>query len=102
MTTDTYHMFFANLANSLKIEIILSLRKGEKSVNEIIKELGGEQSKISHALASLKCCSIVKSKQDGKQRIYYLNKETIVPILNLIDKHEKKFCKLCVKRREGR
>ena len=99
MISETYHVFFTNLANPLKIGIILSLRKKEKSVNEIIKELRVEQSKLSHALASLRCCSIVKSKQKGKQRIYYLNKETIVPILNLIDKHEKKFCKLCLKKR---
>ena len=99
MTSETYHLFFTNLANPLKMRIILSLRKREKSVNEIIEELRVEQSKLSHALASLRCCSIVKSKQKGKQRIYYLNKKAIVPILNMIDKHEKKFCKLCMKRR---
>ena len=102
MTSKTYHVFFTNLANPFKINIILSLRKKEKSVNEITKELKVEQSKLSHALASLRCCSIVKSKQKGKQRIYYLNKETIVPILNIIGKHEKKFCKLCMKKRLGK
>ena len=98
MTSETYHVFFTNLSNPLKIGIILSLRKREKSVNEIIKELRVEQSKLSHALASLRCCSIVKSKQ----KIYYLNKETIIPILNIIDKHEKKFCKLCMRKRLGK
>lgn len=68
-------------------------------VSELVNRLNVEQSKVSHALASLRCCSIVKSKQDGKQRIYYLNKGTILPILNIIDKHEKKFCKRCLKRR---
>ena len=99
MTIDTYYLFFTNLANPLKMKVILSLRKKEKSVNEIVKELDVEQSKVSHALASLRCCSIVKSKQKGKQRIYYLNKDTIVPMLTLIEKHEKKYCKLCMKRR---
>lgn len=99
MTTCTYHIFFTNLSNKLKINIIQSLRKKEKSVGEIVDGLKVEQSKVSHALASLRCCSIVKSKQKGKQRIYYLNKETIIPILNLIDRHEKKSCKLCMKKR---
>lgn len=99
MNNSTYHVFFTNLSNSLKMKIILSLRKKEKSVTELVKELGIEQSKVSHALASLRCCSIVKSKQKGRQRIYYLYKETIIPILNIIDRHEKKFCKCCMKRR---
>jgi DNA-binding transcriptional ArsR family regulator len=90
---NTYHVFFTNLANPLKINIILSLKKKEKSVTELSKELKVEQSKISHALASLRCCNIVKVKQKGKQRIYGLNKQTIVPMLKLIDKHAKTVCK---------
>jgi len=63
------------------------------SVSEISKKIKVEQSKLSHALASLRFCSIVQSKQRGKQRIYYLNKQTIIPILKIIDKHKCKFCK---------
>jgi len=89
----SYHIFFTNLANSLKIEIILSLIGKEKNVSKISEELNVEQSKISHALSSLKCCNIVKSKRDGKNRIYYLNKKTIIPILKLIDEHSRTYCK---------
>ena len=92
MKSHTYHIFFTNLANELKIRIIINLRDKEKNVTELSKELKIEQSKISHALSSLRCCSIVKVKQKGKKRIYYLNKKTIIPILNLIDKHSKTFC----------
>ena len=102
MITCTYHIFFTNLSNKLKINIMQYLRKKERMVGDIVNVLKVEQSKISHALASLRCCSIVKSKQKGKQRIYYLNKETIIPILNLIDRHEKKSCKLCLKKRMGK
>ena len=96
MENNTYHIFFNNLANPLKIKIITSLRDKEKSVTELSDALEVEQSKISHALATLKCCNIVNAKQDGKQRIYSLNKKTIIPMLNLIDKHAKTFCnKMC-------
>ncbi|MDO8516547.1 MAG: metalloregulator ArsR/SmtB family transcription factor [Nanoarchaeota archaeon] len=88
-----YNVFFTNLANSLKIDIILSLRQKDKNVGEISNELGVEQSKVSHALASLKLCNIVSVKQNGKERIYSLNKKTILPMLNLIDKHAKDYCK---------
>ncbi|MBU4069915.1 MAG: metalloregulator ArsR/SmtB family transcription factor [Nanoarchaeota archaeon] len=92
MNSNTYHVFFTNLANPLKINIILNLREKEKNVSDISNELRVEQSKVSHALSSLKCCNIVEVKQKGKQRIYFLNKKTIVPMLNLIDKHASTFC----------
>ena len=96
MKTSTYHVFFRNLANPLKIKIISALREKESSVSELSKRLKIEQSKLSHALTTLKCCNIVKGKQKGKQRIYFLNKDTIIPMLELIDKHAKTFCnKIC-------
>lgn len=92
---ETYHIFFRKLANPLKIDIIIALRENEKgkSVSDITKELGVEQSKVSHALHSLNCCSIVNVNKKGKQRIYSLNNETIVPMLKILDKHRCKYCK---------
>jgi DNA-binding transcriptional ArsR family regulator len=90
---NSYHVFFTNLANQLKIGIILELREGDKNVTELVKGLGVEQSKLSHALVSLKNCNIVNVKTEGKQRVYSLNKDTIVPMLNLIDKHANCHCK---------
>lgn len=99
MLKSTYHVFFSNLANPLRVEIVSKLKERDMSVGQISKELDMEQSKVSHALAVLKSCNIVDVKQDGKQRIYSLNKKTILPILNLIDKHSKIYCsgncKLC-------
>ncbi|MBP6857015.1 winged helix-turn-helix transcriptional regulator [Candidatus Pacearchaeota archaeon] len=88
----TYHVFFRNLANPLKIRIISALKEKESSVNDLAYELNVEQSKISHALALLKKCNIVKYKKKGKERIYSLNKKTIIPLLKLIDEHSKSFC----------
>jgi len=88
----SYNIFFSNLANPLKIGIVLSLREKEKNVTELVKDLVVEQSKISHALSSLKCCNIVNMKQRGKERVYSLNEDTIVPMLKLIDKHASIHC----------
>jgi len=93
--TNKYYMFFGNLANPLKVDIISELKEKDMSVLELASKLKSEQSKISHALSSLKHCSIVKVKQNGKKRIYSLNKETILPILKIIDHHEHKFCAKC-------
>lgn len=94
--TNKYYLFFGNLANPLKIEIITLLKEKDLSVLELSRGLKSEQSKISHALCSLKHCSIVNVKQQGKKRIYSLNKETIMPMLEIIDKHEHKFCGKCM------
>lgn len=91
-----YYPFFGNLSNPLKLRIIIELKNnGEQSVLDLASKMKIEQSKLSHALASLKRCSIVQVKQSGKRRIYELNKETIVPILDIIEKHENKFCGKC-------
>lgn len=89
----SYNIFFSNLANPLKIGIILSLREKAKNVTELVKDLVVEQSKISHALHSLKSCNIVNVEQRGKERVYSLNKETIMPMLELINKHAYIHCK---------
>jgi len=88
----SYNVFFSNLANPLKIGIILSLREHEKNVSEITRDLNVEQSKISHALQLLKNCNIVNVEQKGKERVYALNEDTIVPMLELIDKHAAVHC----------
>jgi DNA-binding transcriptional ArsR family regulator len=90
----TYHLFFGNLSNPLRIEIIGALKDSKKglTVNELAKELAVEQSKLSHALAGLRECNLVEVKKLGKTRVYSLNKNTLLPILEIIDKHSKKFC----------
>jgi DNA-binding transcriptional ArsR family regulator len=95
MKKSTYHIFFNTLANPLRMNIILSLNGREKSVTGLSKELKIEQSKISHALALLRCCNVVKAKQKGKERIYFLNKDTIIPMLKLIEKHASVHCETC-------
>jgi DNA-binding transcriptional ArsR family regulator len=104
MSFSTYHVFFRNLANPLKVKIVSALKSGSMNVGELGDELKVEQSKLSHALATLKSCNIVECRQEGKQRIYSLNKKTIVPLLNLVDKHAQNFCdcKCCANKSCGR
>jgi len=93
------HLFFETLGTRLKIDIITKLKDGALSVNELSKQLSQERSKVSHALKSLLECSFVKVKNDGRKRVYSLNTDTIVPLLDLVEKHVKKYCKVCRKKR---
>ena len=91
----TYHIFFKKLAYPLNVDILSSLKSKSKSVSELVSDLGIEQSKLSHALKNLLSCNLVGVKKEGKKRIYSLNKKTILPIFDLIDKHERCYCKCC-------
>ncbi len=93
MKCKSYEVFFMNFANRTKLDIVLALRTEPLTVSQIVKKVGGEQSKVSHSLKKLAACNILKVKQKGRERIYSLNKETIIPILNMVQKHVEKNCK---------
>ena len=92
-----YHGFFKSLATPLKSQIISELREKSMSVSELSDSTGIEQSKLSHALSSLRFCNLVNVHEEGRKRIYSLNKETLLPILKTIEKHKCKFCKEKIK-----
>jgi len=96
------HLFFETLGNKLKIDIILKLKEGPLSVNELAEKIGQERSSVSHALISFSDCGFARAKNDGKKRIYSLNKETILPLLDLVERHIKKYCKVCRKQNKKR
>ncbi|HEX9721824.1 MAG TPA: metalloregulator ArsR/SmtB family transcription factor [Candidatus Paceibacterota bacterium] len=91
---EPYKIFFETLSNKARWEIIHLLQKGERNVTGIAKDLGYEQSLVSHHLKRLEICGFVKVEQNGKERVYQLNK-LIIPLLNLVDKHINTFCVYC-------
>lgn len=96
MLKKPYKLFFGTLANNQRLEIINLLRRSSKNVTQICKELKFNQTTVSHNLAILKKCSFVFVEKNGKERVYSLNKETIKPLMEIIDEHTSKFCKqLC-------
>ncbi len=89
----SYKLFFKALSNKTRFEIITLLRKRPKGVTEICKELKFEQSRVSHNLKCLEACGFVNSKWNGKNKIYELDRNHIIPILNNIDKHIERYDK---------
>ena len=92
MKCNSYETFFVNFANKTKLDIITSLINGPLSVNVIAKKINEEQSAVSHNLKKLSDCHILDVKKVGKERIYSLNKDTVIPILKLVEKHVIKHC----------
>ena len=89
----SYKLYFKAFSNKTRFEIIKLLRKGPRNVSEICKELGFEQSRVSHNLKCLESCGFVNTEWSGKNKIYCLDKEYIIPILNDIDAHIKHYNK---------
>lgn len=92
MKCPSYNLFFKAIGPKVRIQILELLRNKPMSVTEILSKLHEEQSKISHNLKCLKDCHLIEVEQKGKQRIYSLNKETMLPLMKLVEKHVQKFC----------
>ena len=86
--------FFDTLATRSRLNLILTLRDRPKSVGEISKAIAVERTNVSHQLRRLRECGFVFERREGKKRMYSLNKETMIPILDLVEMHIRKYCKI--------
>ncbi len=92
MKCHAYNTFFETISSKTRLKIIETLQEKAMSVTEICNSLKEEQSKISHSLKCLADCHFLDVEQQGKKRIYSLNKDTIVPLMKLVEKHVSKYC----------
>lgn len=90
--SETCYRFFVNLANPTRLAILEQLMKKPMTVNDLVKELGQEQSMISHNLKTLLECNFVFTIRDGRRHIYSANKKTIGELFRIVENHAKLFC----------
>ncbi len=88
-----HRLFFKAFSNYTRLEIIQLLRKKHLTVTEICDKTGFEQSRVSHNLRCLEHCGFVKVIPNGNFRKYALDEETIIPIIDLFEKHIQKYKK---------
>ena len=67
---------FSLFSDETRIRIVLALRTGERSVNELAELIGKSPTPVSQHLAKLRWCKVVQPRQEGT-RVYY----------SLIDEH---------------
>jgi ArsR family transcriptional regulator, virulence genes transcriptional regulator len=73
------------IAHPVRITIVGCLEDGQKrTVTEIHKQLGIEQSTASHHLGILKDKGVLASKREGKNTLYFLKHENLKTILNCV------------------
>ncbi len=90
--SDYCHLFFSTFSNPTRLGIVEQLREGPKNVTQLADALEQEQSMISHNLKPLVRCCFVLVEKRWREHIYSLNKETMDPLLKIIDNHIEKFC----------
>lgn len=78
---------FKAFADSTRIKIMLSLFDGERSVGEIVSEVGATQTAVSHQLRALKNTHLVKGRREGKNIFYSLDDEHVKIIINSAIEH---------------
>lgn len=88
----SYNTFFETIGNKTRLKILEILQVKSMNVTEICEMLKKEQSMVSHNLKKLVECHFLDVEQKGKQRIYSLNKDTILPLMQLVGKHVAKYC----------
>lgn len=98
---EAYKIFFGTLVSESRLKIINLLRKGKRSVSDIVEALKLPQPTISHDLARLKKCGFVKSEISNNFRYYSLNQKTIEPLMSLIDYHMSEYCIHILHERKG-
>ncbi|MFQ5800835.1 MAG: ArsR/SmtB family transcription factor [Candidatus Hydrothermarchaeales archaeon] len=91
-----YDRFLRTLCNKTRLAIVQSLIDSPKNVTQLTENLGIHQTSVSHALRRLLDCGFVFVEQNGKERIYSVNKETIEPLMKLMEVHINSYCARCV------
>lgn len=65
------------LAHPIRVQVVEMLAQGEKSVSEIVANVGAKEANLSRHLGVLKSAGIIKSRKDGLN-VYY---QFIMPCL---------------------
>jgi len=86
--------FFDTLATKSRLDLVLALRDRPKSVGEISKAISVERTNVSHQLRRLRECSFVFERRESKKRMYSLNSEAVIPILDPAEMHVRKYCNM--------
>jgi len=99
------HMFcLETLSNPLRLDILRLLDdKGALNVTRLAMETKAERSRVSHALANLKQCHLIKAEKRGREIRYSLDASTPLfkqrkgNLFDAIEEHARTKCPSCAK-----
>jgi ArsR family transcriptional regulator len=77
--------FCKTFAHPLRLLMLQSLRHGEKTVSQIVSEVGIRQSTVSQQLSFLRKLGVVWSRREGHVVFYRLTDQRILKAYDLVD-----------------
>ena len=80
---------FNAVAEPKRRKILEALGSAERSVTEIVEQLGWPQPMVSKHLAVLKKVGLVRERREGRQRLYRINMEKLKPIHDWVKPFER-------------
>ena len=83
-TTDAFNA----MAEPRRRQIVDALAGEERSVNELVSELGLAQPQVSKHLRVLREVGVVAVHRDGRRRLYRLNGHALKPIHDWVKSYE--------------
>ena len=86
MTRPIYQVkadFFKTLAHPARIRVLELLRDGERSVGELIPEVGLEASHLSQQLGILRRANVLQSRKEGSTVLYSVADPRIFELLEV-------------------
>ncbi len=75
--------FFKTLAHPARIRVLELLRGGERSVGELIPDVGLEPSHLSQQLAVLRRANVVQTRKQGSTVLYSVTDDRIFELLEV-------------------
>lgn len=80
---------FNAVAEPRRREILDVLLDGERPVNDLVRMLGVPQPQVSKHLRVLREVGVVHVRDDGRQRMYRLNRRALAPIHEWVRRYER-------------
>ena len=78
--------FFKTLAHPARIRVLEVLRDGDRTVSELIPEVGIESSHLSQQLGIMRRANLVQSRKEGATVVYSVSNPMIFQLLDVAKK----------------
>jgi ArsR family transcriptional regulator, cadmium/lead-responsive transcriptional repressor len=75
--------YFRALGDPTRVRILALLREGERSVGELVAELGVAQPRVSNHLACLRWCGFVETRREHRAVFYRLGDRRVTTLVEL-------------------
>ena len=84
---------FKALSEPVRLELVMSVMEGERSVGELVEISGAQQANVSRHLQTLADAGILKRRKDGLRVYYSIADSTVFDLCDLVCGSVEKFVK---------